>query len=294
MRLKLFAPPFLNCPLCHPDPQWPVYYETSAFSYLGNRAYAGSRRSHCSHEFSLYSALRVMTRGGQLGLVNAFSHKQWESSVPIAPGEIADIRIPVVPELKPFLAFGTAFGGQPFKADITIIADNRGIATTAPVPAEPTNDEAPRLGVTVHYHDSSEETAWSSLLYESIIDYVQKRHWLAIVKLAASLEVFADCLYDKYLRDKGRVLPDIAMRLVDEASWETRFHRIEDLVVQLLPLEAQARYAASLVIFRLSVLKPRQELLRGAVQGWAYEEASRAFEAAFDLLWTFDELNQLI
>jgi len=295
MGFKLFAPPFLSCPRCHPDPQRPVYCETNAFSYLGNRAYAGSRRSHCNHEFSLYSALRVTTRGHQLGLVNAFSHRRWESALPVVPGEIADIRIPVMPELKPFLAFATALGGQPFDAQIAIVAEDRAIAMTAPLPAEPVNNEPPRLGITVHYHDSAAEIAWSSFLYESIADYVAKRHWLAIVKLAASIEIFADCLYDKYLRDKARVAPEVAMRIVEDgSSWEARFRRIEDLVTQLLPLEAHARYASSHVFFRQSVRKPRQEFLRGAVEGWAYEEASRAFEAAFDVLWTFDELNQLV
>jgi len=293
--LKLFAPTQLSCPLCHPDPQWPVYYETSAFSYTGDRAYQGSRRSHCNHEFSLYSALRVMTRGGQLGLVNAFSHKQWQSAVPIVPGQSIDIRIPVVPQLKPFLAFGAANGGEAFTAELTIIADNHAVALTTAAQGERVSDEAPRLVVTVHYHDSTAPSAWSSLLYESLADYAHKRHSLAIVKLAASIEIFADCLYDKYLRDKARALPDVAARILeDAASWEARFRRIEDIVALLLPLEAQARYVAAAPMFRQSVRKPRLEFLRGAVEAWAHDEASRAFEAAFDVLWTFDELSQLV
>jgi hypothetical protein len=293
--LKLFAPPLLSCPLCHPDPQWPVYYETTAFSYTGNRAYEGTRRSHCSHEFSLYSALRVMTRGGQLGIVNAFSHKQWQSAVPIVPGQSIDIRIPVVDGLKPFVAFGAANGGEAFSAEIIIIADNRAVALTSAAAGERVSDEAPRLALTVHYRDSSEETAWSALLYESLADYAHKRHWRAIVKLAASIEIFADRLYDKYLRDKGRVVPDVAARILEDgSSWEMRFRRIEDIAALLLPLEAQARYVAAAPLFRQSVRKPRLDCVRGTAEGWAYDEASRAFEAAFDVLWTFDELNQLV
>lgn len=292
--MHLFAPEFLICPICNPDPGQRTGYEVRSFRDLGGRRYRGTITTRCEHEFSLYESVRQSIRGGLFGVVGAFAHDQWHSVSPITPGDFINISLPTIADHQPFAALATSYA-VPFQSNITITESNSVAIATTRMRVDAKFDGEPSLGLVVYFRRNLGDEAWATLLYESINDYLHRRHWLSIFKLATSIEIFADRLYERYLVERANVDQNVAATILRGArSWNDRFRRMADVIKIILPAQAIDRYRSSSRLFTRDVREPRNEFAHGIGSGWAYEEASRAYVAAFDVLWTFDELNEAL
>lgn len=289
----LFAPTFLSCPVCNADPHTAVGFEIGAFTLLGADRYTGNAATRCSHEFSLYDALRPRVGRGYFGIASVYAHRQWTTLLDVTPGDYYRVEIPEIAAHVPFVALGTVYG-PPFHLDVSIVSPSILVVSTSRLQYEgPRFTEPPKLSLIVYYHRAIPQEGWPSLLYDSVADYLQKRHWLSIFKLATSVELYSDQLFERYLLNCSLIAPDIVERMVDSArSWNARFSRLADLVRLFLSEEMENLYRKSAGPFSQHVRSARNRFAHEHVTGWGYEEASRAFEAAFDVLWVFDKLDE--
>jgi hypothetical protein len=291
----LFNPEFLACPTCNPkmENHWSSYGR-GGFKLVSNGVFACVH----GHQFTLYDSVSRLMHGGVFGIIQAFAHHHWSTSLSFTPGEFIQLPLPTLTNFRPFVAsaapaYAHAHTQQTFLTDTHV-----GISTSTIKSSNETKfDGQPQLMVTVWFYSTTEDGGWNELLYESLSDYLHHRYHLAIFKLASSAEVWADALFEKYLINNGKLANKVTEGILREqrSSWRVKFNRIRDLASVFLDKDPQERFAKSREPFDTFVRTPRNDFAhRGSLVTRKHEDATDAYVAALDVLWTMDHLANKI
>ena len=145
-----------------------------------------------------------------------------------------------------------------------------------------------RLFLGIYGYRKPDSRGWVRLLYESLGDYSEKNHGIAIFKLATSLEIACENAVETYLNGKG-VSPRLGQRLLRSGrNWDARLGRLCDIAATYLePVELQA--------FEKSV-KDSVKTIRDYRNAFAhddpatadYKAATEAFVTAFSIFWAIE------
>lgn len=291
--VRIFQPTFLGCPVCNEDPKRHSACAISAHEKLAEDRYKGHG---CGHEFRLFEAL---CKGclGLFGILNTFSHWHWYSEEVIVVGRLFKIPVPIPADITLFAASlaqytpsnGPQVGYLPRVLDMSgpeLLLSTVGSLGTTP---EQLGSEM-RLFVGVYGSRMSETRGWVRLLYESLTDYSEKRHSIAIFKLATSLEIACEKTIEVYLGRKG-VAPSLIQRLLQSGrSWDARLRRLRDIApIYLEPVELEALERSA---------KDSVKTIRAYRNAFAHDDpttadyraAEEAFKTSFPLLWGIDRI----
>jgi hypothetical protein len=151
--------------------------------------------------------------------------------------------------------------------------------------------------IAVWFYKANPSQNWMEVFYESLSDYLHHRYQLAIFKLASSAELWADGLFERYLKSNAKLDEKVVGRIMREqrSAWGTKFDRAKDLVSIFLDEADQKRFANSKEPFRKFVREPRNDFAhRGTSSSLKHEDAGEAYKAAFDVLWTMDQLEKFV
>jgi hypothetical protein len=289
--VRIFQPTFLGCPICNKDMNRHSGYRTSAHEKLAEDRYKGCG---CGHEFRLFEALYKGCHG-LFGILNTFSHWYWYSEEAIVVGRLFKVPVPIPVDINLFAAFLTPYtpSGGPQTHYIPRVLDMGGpellISTAGSVetPSEQLGAEM-RLFVGVYGYRKPDFRGWVRLLYESLGDYSEKNHGIAIFKLATSLEIACNNAVETYLNGKG-VSPRLGQRLLRSGrSWDTRLGRLCDIAATYLgPVELEA-FEKSAKNSVKTIRDYRNAFAHDDPTTADYKAATEAFVTAFPIVWAIE------
>lgn len=286
--VRIFQPIHLGCPVCNQDPNRHSTYGISAHRRLTESRYKGHL---CGHEFTLFESLR---RGcnGTFGILSTFSHWQWSSEKEVIVGRLFKVPVPIPSDINLFAAFLTPYtpSDGPQVHYIPRVLDMSGpellISTTGSLvtPSDQLGAEM-RLFVSVYGFRKPDSRGWVRLLYESLTDYSEKNHGIAIFKLATSLEIACENAIETYLNEKG-VSPRLAQRLLRSGrSWDARLGRLCDVASTYLgPVELEAFEKSAKDSVR-TIRDYRNAFAHDDPATADYKAAAEAFVTAFPIFW---------
>lgn len=291
--VQLFQPIYLGCPVCNQDPKHHSTYKISAHEKLADDRYKGYL---CGHEFSLFEALQGGCHG-TFGILTTFSHWQWSSEEPVVVGRLFKIPVPIPPDVSLFAAFLTPFtpSDGPQVHYIPRVLDMSGpellISTSGSLvtPSEQLGTEM-RLFVGVYGFRKPESRGWVRLLYESLTDFSEKNHGIAIFKLATSLEIACEKAVEAYLNEKN-VAPSLVERLSRSGrNWDARLGRLSDIAPTFLSSMELDTFKKAMNDSPKTIRHYRNSFAHDDPITADYHVADEAFRTAFPLFWGLDKI----
>ena len=150
------------------------------------------------------------------------------------------------------------------------------------------------ITVWAYSYDSLFAPGWKRLLYDGLHDFAERRNLLAIFKLATSVELYADLVFEKYLIKKS-ISPRLSNRLRGSArTWPARAARVADLALSLLTDQEAKQYEVARPGYKKLVREPRNLFAHGHTEEVTEEATSNAYGAAFDILWTINKIEKAV
>ena len=293
--MGIFRPTHLGCPICNQDPSRHSTYSIGAHKKLPGDCYEGHV---CGHEFSLFDALYKGCHD-TFGILSTFSHWQWSSEEAVIVGRLFKIPVPVPGDVTLFAAFLTPYtpsdGPQvhyiPRVLDLSgpeLLISTAGSLTT---PSEQLGIEM-RLFVGVYGFSKPESRGWVRLLYESLTDYSEQKHSLAIFKLATSLEIACEKAIEMYLKKKDVSLSLVQRFLKSGRNWDGRIGRLCDIAPSFLGSSELAALETAVKDSASKVRSYRNAFAHDDPVTVDYYASSEAFKACFPIFWGIERIRE--
>lgn len=244
------------------------------------------------HKFHIKDSLKRSVEGGLFGICSVFSHYCWHKTIPIEIGSTIPITTTTDSELKAFAAFATP-KNTPSHINIDINSNQNGIYIHSSKFENWKNISSGELSVAVYHYKTTSDVGWITLFYDSISDFTKAHHSLSIFKLATSIEIYTDHLYETYVKNHSSMSSDIIDEMVSSArTWRAKSERITYVIKEMLGKQAALSFKTFLKCFERDVRVPRNAFAHGLPKGWDYDSAAAAFVSAFDILWLLIKLEQ--
>lgn len=288
--MSIFNPAMLGCPVCTPPGSLHGLQTRTFFTTTP----AGLLLCSRGHEFSLYQSLKVQTTFGRDGILSVFAHEQRAVLGPATAGKIVALRIAEISGFQPFALI--VHDTNPFMHNhVAVLEEGQTIVATSAKIGDAPSVAPWNLFGAVYFYRTEQNVLWYQILYDALTDFSQNRGRSAIIKLGAAIDQFADHIFERYLKQNRHLAEVVIQGIVQSArNWEDRIKRIQGLAGVLLPAEDQNRLRAARKPYERKVRGLRNEAAHPTRGDLEVEQVEAAFEAAFDIMWTFDRLDATI
>lgn len=231
-----------------------------------------------------------------------FSHWTWMSRTQLTVGNILRIPIPVPAGFTifavplPTAIMGNVEEGEHCFPSLFLIDENTVlIGTTAhKTKKNPVGKTFDNVGLNVFCYESRDKAGWMKILYSSLSNLAQGNTNTAVLLLATALELYSDYLLHKYLERKI-----VAQKLIENVThsvkaWRLKADRVTLILETLMPGFDKPAFNKELEQFRQKVRDPRNAYVHEHSKDLTKPEAHAAFCAAFELLWKYDQLDEIL
>jgi hypothetical protein len=261
-----------------------------------------SENMRSKEKIDLYQSIKKSMGQGIDQVLFNFSHWTWSTQIQLTVGNILRVPIPVptgytifaVP--LPTAIMGNVEEGEHCFPSLFMIDGNTILIGTTAHKTEknPIGKKFDKLFLDVFCYESADRAGWMKILYSSLSNLVQGNTNTAVLLLATALELYSDYLFQKYLERKSVDRKLIENVTLSVKPWRLKADRVTDILEAIMPRFDKSAFNKHLEQFRQKVRDPRNEYVHEHSRDLTKPEAHEAFCAAFELLWKYDQLDELL
>ncbi len=231
-----------------------------------------------------------------------FSHWTWMSQIQLTIGNILRLSIPVPAGYSifavplPTAIMGNVEEGEHCFPSLFLIDESTVLIGTTAHKTEknPVGKIFDNLVLTVFCYESRDKAGWMRILYSSLSNLAQGNTNTAVLLLATALELYSDYLLHKYLEKKI-----VTQKLIENVThsakaWRQKADRVALILETIMPGFDKPAFNKDLEQYRQKVRDPRNAYVHEHSTDLSKPAAHEAFCAAFELLWKYDQLDEIL